>query len=269
VTALPAPVRDLVGADHERLVTWGPNLVVRGAGLVGKVGPSAARSAVVLSMDLPVATPRLVAHGPGWVVMEDVADHGEPWDEAGVFQLLADLSLLHAFDHSALVGSPLDEPLSTWWRRVSRHGNLDVPMPTALRRVALDPAPLFEVLDRAPRRLVHADPYRHNVRRPSQGQRVWIDWDDALLAPAELDVAAWMLEGHWFLGRRISFDEVRATYRPQPAAPPPDEARLAAALLLVTATQDLVSLRDDEGEAALTRFLDERLDALDRLGRSG
>jgi hypothetical protein len=294
-------VVELLGEAPEQLATRGPNLVLRGGALVAKLGPAAARPAAALSLHLPLATPRLVDHGPGWLVTEEVPDHGGAWNETAVFELVGDLAELHAFDPAPLVGSALDEPLTAWWRRVGHNGNLAVALPAPLRRVLDDPTPLFELLRAAPRRLVHGDPYRHNVRRPTPGQRVWIDWDDALLGPPELDVAAWMLEGHWFLGRRVTFDEVRAAYRASPptdrapaagdgapaagdgalaagdgapaagdGAPAPlDDARLAAAILLVTASQDLVALREEEGEQALGRFVAERLDALDHLGLAG
>jgi hypothetical protein len=268
--ALPGEVLDLLGDAPERITRFGPAEVLRGRGLVAKVGPTAARNALVLGSHLPLSRPALVAAGPDWVVMEEVADHGGDWDEAQVFDLVGDLAVLHSAEVGALVGSELDEPLVAWWRRVSAYGNLDVGLPRSFLAVLAEPRTVFDVLADARPRLVHTDPYRRNIRRPAPGERVWIDWDDALLGPPALDLAAWMLDGHWFLGRTIDPEEVLESYQRHEVdgTPAITSAELDAALVLVTVTQDLPSLRDERGEAALARFVDERQNALVRLGLS-
>jgi hypothetical protein len=168
--------------------------------------------------------------------MEDVPDHGGQWEVSELMTLLADLAALHAAPVERLIGSPLDEPLVTWFRRVGAFGNLSVPLPEPLRAVLDDPTPLLDVLTAAPRRLLHTDPYRRNIRRPSPDVRVWVDWDDAVLGPPALDVAAWLLDGPWYLGRGIDRDQTRAAYGRRV-----DDIELDAAVLLITLTQDLVS----------------------------
>lgn len=260
-SSVPAEVLEHLGPVPERIDGWGGSAVLRGRGRVAKVGPSARRNAVVLSLDLPLRRPQLLDYGADWVVMEDVPDHEAPWTPAELMTLLPDLAALHAVTVDPLIGSPLDEPLLTWSLRVGAFGNLSVPLPKALRSVLEDPTPLLQVLTAGPRVLLHTDPYRANIRRPSPGERVWIDWDDAVLGPPALDLAAWLLEGPWFLGRIIDREEARAEYGEEV-----DDVQLDAAVLLITLTQDLVSLRKSKGPALVGALIDERMECLARLG---
>ena len=215
----------------------------------------------MLALDLPVRRPKLVDHGTDWVVMEDVPDHDAPWTPTELMTILADLSSLHAAPVDALMASPLDESLTAWSRRVSAYGNVSVPLPQPLRSVLGNPSPLLDVLAAGPRVLLHTDPYRANIRRPSPGERVWIDWDDAVLGPPALDVAAWLLDGPWCFGRNLDRDEARGAYGQEV-----DDNQLDAAVVLITLTQDLVSLREERGQAVVDAFVDDRMDCLARLG---
>lgn len=216
---------------------------------------------MVLALDLPVRRPKLVDHGADWVVMEDVPDHEAPWTPTELMTILADLSALHAAPVDALMGSPLDESLTAWSRCVRTYGNVSVPLPQSLRTVLENPTPLLDVLAAGPRVLLHTDLYRANIRRPSPGERVWIDWDDALLGPPALDVAAWLLDGPWFFGRTLDRDNVCAAYGQEI-----DDNQLDAAVVLITLTQDLVSLGEERGQAVADAFVDDRMDCLARLG---
>lgn len=266
VGGVPVPVQvlDHLGPAPEFLEGWGGSVVLRGRGCIAKVGPAARRNAVALSLDLPLRRPALLDEGSGWVVMEDVPDHGGRWDAAELMTLVADLAALHTFPVEGLIGSPFDESLLSWSQRVSAFGNLAVPLPEPLRGVLEDPAPLLDVLTVGPRRLLHTDPYRRNVRRPSPKVRVWIDWDDAVLGPPALDLAAWQLEGPWFLGHTIDRERTRAAY-----GRIIDDAEFDAAVVLVTLTQDLESLCESKGPEVLAAFIDERMECLARLGVAG
>jgi hypothetical protein len=260
---LPQEVLSYVGDEPEHLVGWGGGAVVRGHGVVAKVGPTAERNAFVLSLDLPVELPVLIDHGRGWVVMEDVPDHGDPWTPAELWTMVPDLAALHRAAVAPMMGSPLDEPLAVWIERVAAFGNLAVPMPSTLRAVLDKPGPLLEILSTSPRQLVHSDPDRRTIRRPSSGRRVWIDWDDAVFGPPALDLAAWLLEGPWYLGQRIDRDELGVAYHGDI-----DESHLDAAILLISRTQDLASLAQ-KGSEALNAFVDERMECVERLGLAG
>jgi Phosphotransferase enzyme family len=270
---LPAEVVDLVGREPEPLIGYGSCLVFRGRGRVAKVGVGAEREAFVLGLPLPLQVPRLVAAGPGWVVMDEVADRGDPWPEAETWRLLDDLAILHAAfaDVDELRGSPIDCPLAVYFDRISAYGNrAGVVLPPELDQALTQPQPLLEVLEQAERTLVHGDPYRRNIRRPDRTQRVWIDWEDATIAPAGLDLAAWLLDGPWHYGRSFDRDAMLTRYLngPNVVARPALEPALDAAVVLITSSQDIVELQATMGSAALDAFVTDRLDALNRLSQT-
>jgi hypothetical protein len=269
---VPAAVLDLLGPAPQRLRGHGAAVVLAGNGLIAKIGPGAPREAFVLGLSLPVATPSLVAQADRWVVTEEVTDAGDPWSESDLFVLLDDLAALHdAFVDRAdiLSNSPLDVPLPVYLDHLSGYGDLEG-LPPSVRHVIEEPGPILDVLTTASRTLVHGDPYRRNVRRPSHGGRVWIDWEDAVWSAAELDLAAWLFDGPWHLGRRIDRDRAVKRYLEGRSHVDPEgfEQRLDAAILLMTVSQDLASLRRTKGRAALEAFVNERLEAIARLERS-
>ena len=117
-SGLPVDVVDLVGHDPERLVGYGSCLVVRGQGRIAKVGAGADREAFVLGLSSPLEVPRLVAAGRGWVVMDEMDDHGDGWSESETWCLLDDLASLHASFAGASErrGSVIDCPLDVLLR---------------------------------------------------------------------------------------------------------------------------------------------------------
>ena len=211
VSGLPVAVAELVGHDPERLVGYGSCQIVRGQGRVAKVGAGADREAFVLGLSSPLEVPRLVAAGPGWVVMDEIADHGGPWSESETRCLLDDLASLHAaFAGSReLRGSVIDCPLDANFARISAYGNrAGVELPPELDQALLQPEWLHAILDEGEHTLVHGDPYRQNIRRPDRHSRIWIDWEDAVVGPAAWDLAAWMLDGPWHFARAVDRDSV-------------------------------------------------------------
>ena len=273
VVILVPAVAKFVGSHPERLVGSGGCSVWRGGGFVAKCGTGANREAHVLSGAvgaLPLAAPELVAAGDGWVVMRDVADSADPWDERDLVALLVDLAALHdRFDGiDAEAAGPLavgpGEALARW-RVYGRREH--VVLPTRLLRVLEDPSPLLKILDDQPTTLVHGDAYPGNVLRPRPGQRVWIDWEDSLVGPAVFDLAAFFGNGPWMFGRALSRRKWLEPYRAALGTHRPalDEA-FDAALLLWTLSQSLDDLLVERGATALEAFVSERIDALDQLG---
>jgi thiamine kinase-like enzyme len=123
------------------------------------------------------------------------------------------------------------------------------------------------VLEQAPRTLVHTDPYPRNILQPEAGVRVWIDWEDALFGPAALDLAAWLLEGPWSLGRsldRTAALDVYCAARVQPVDRRQLERTLDAAVIASTLGQNLTALARESPDG-LRVLVDERVAALDRL----
>ena len=201
--------------------------------------------------------------------MEEVSDSGEDWDEPSLEALVDDLAILHdAFASANLRGTPVDVPLPDYFARIAGYGSGLDSLPQAVREVVEKPEPLLALLGAAPITLAHADPYRGNVRRPSPAVRVWIDWEDAIGAPAALDIAALMLEGPWFLGRSLDRDRLVRRYL---AARTTDPGRdfdreLDAATLMITVSQDVADLGATQGATAVRALSGERVAALRRLG---
>lgn len=269
---VPDEVAVFVGPRPERLAGYGSCSVWRGAGLVAKIGPGAAREAHVLSGRVgavPLRTPELVAEGDGWVVMRDVGTDDRPWDERALMGLLGDLAALHDCFAGAdatiagplpLGGRPLIEHHATYGVRER------VALPAALAELLDDPEPLLAILEAEPATLVHGDAYPGNVVRTARSHRVWIDWEDALIGPAAIDLAAFCGSGPWILGRSLDRDRVLATYHAKRRhAVASLERSFDAAVIVWTVSQNLDALRDERGSSAFEAFIQERVDALRRL----
>jgi len=174
-TALPPEVTVLVGETPRPLTGYGEARVVAGQGRVAKLGPRSVivREARILCVEagrLPLALPEPVATGPGWLVMQEVPDHGGRWDERGFATLLGDLARLHdAFEGSPVLGGewlrdPAGLDLAATLAEGQRGG---IELPEPLARVLSNPRPIADVIARSrPLTLVHGDPTPENVRRP-------------------------------------------------------------------------------------------------------
>ena len=91
--------------------------------------------------------------------------------------------------------------------------------------------------------------------------------EDAIAAPAALDIAALMLEGPWFLGRRLDRDRLVRRYLAARTtnAGRDFERALDAATIAITLSQDLSELEATHGATAVDAFIAERLAAVRRL----
>lgn len=257
----------------QRLSGYGSCAVYNGNGLIAKVGPGATREYHVLSGaagQLPLHTPRVRDHGSDWVIMDEIPDiSSRHWCLDELLDLLIDLAVLHDafYDRPQEPGNPLSTSLSDHIERLSRHDpGESALLPPALRRTVEDPSVLLSILADSPTTLIHGDPYPSNIRQPRTGVRFWIDWEDAILGPPALDVAAWFLEGPWSLGRPINREMAILTYLAARTVPVDTEAfrrQLDAATILLTPTQNLTELAELD---ALPGFIAERNAALLRLG---
>ena len=88
-----------------------------------------------------------------------------------------------------------------------------------------------------------------------------------MIAPAVLDLAAWMLDGPWHFARAFDRDSMLTRYLSGSKSVTRSalEPALDAAVVLITASQNLVELQASMGSDALAAFVSERLDALGRL----
>ena len=271
-------VTDFLGATPRRLLGYGAATTLAGRGKVAKVGPPVVteREAGVLGArlgPLPIEVPTLVSHGPGWLVMDEVPDHGGAWTEAGFAELLIDLARLHdTYQASpALECGWLRDPAGNDLRATLDEGGdwTGVELPEPLVQARSDPHAIAQIIATAqPLTLVHGDPTPHNVRRPERGRRVWIDWEWASAAPAAVDIACWLGEAPWQFGRTLDRDTHVTAYlnaRSRPVDRAEFERTLDAALVLFLFANNLPSLARCSGARALQALLTERTDALARL----
>lgn len=279
-TKVPPEVAELLGPARRRLSGYGECAVLAGSGNVAKIGPNhvVAREARILgelANSVPLELSALVASGFGWLVMEEVADVAAAWDERQFIELLADLARLHdPFASSpALDGGWLRDPAGADLAATLAGGGerLGVELPDPLARVLDDPSPVAGILARSrPLTLVHGDPNPANVRRPETIEgRVWIDWEWASAASAAVDLACWLGEWPWRFGRRFDREVCIGLYlgaRRRPVERAELEHALDAALVLFLFANDLPNLAREEGSAALQALIDERSEALQRLG---
>jgi len=271
---LPLDVLDRLGPRPEEVPSAGACQVLRGRGLVAKIGPVAVIEAEVALLELreslPLAVPALLERGSGWLLLEDVRDLGGPWSDDDLAGSLADLAALHdafvdspALDHAWLrhpFGPDLDGLLA-----LAREGPGGLPDP--LGDLLHDPSPLLEILARQPATILHGDPWPANVRRPAPGRRVWLDWEQASVGPAAADVATWLDQTPWHLEHAIDvdwhLDRYLAARRP-PVAVADFHAAVDAASLLWFFAFDLPNLGEADSRLA-QRMVRQRLEATARL----
>jgi hypothetical protein len=178
------------------------------------------RAAVVLKRATPVevaamraigvvvglARPRLLAAGPGWLVVPFYAGPALGPDGDVPTEVWTALGRVHAhwFRRRPRIVPVVD---AAWWRTmVTRHAlpavrgagdrtgdPLFTGVAAQLERWALDPR-VRAALALLPRTLVHGDAHRGNVVLAADGA-VLIDWGNARLAPAGLDLATMSAQG--------------------------------------------------------------------------
>lgn len=204
LSAVPSRVLARLGQAPEELGRFGSSRVLRGHGLVLKVGPPerAAREACVLAESdrLPLAVASLLDSGAGWLLLEEVdsvgAAESRVEDEA-----LADLARLHeAFAGDSFLGDPrlrdiTDHELPELRER-SQQLARDLALPEPLLTLAVSPEPLLTQLLGATT-LLHGDAWPGNVLRLRGGGRCWIDWEEAGIGHAALDLANWLYGSPW------------------------------------------------------------------------
>jgi phosphotransferase family enzyme len=204
LSAVPSRVLARLGRAPEELGRFGSSRVVRGEGVVLKVGPTdrAAREAFMLAEigGLPLAVPSLLDAGDGWLLLEEVDSishfEGSERDDA-----LADLARLHdVFAGGALLSDRRLRDVTGYelpgLRERSMRLARDLVLPEPLRALATDPEPLLTHL-RDANTLLHGDAWPGNVLPLPGGGRCWIDWEEAGTGHAALDLANWLYGSPW------------------------------------------------------------------------
>jgi len=206
MTELPSDVLMRLGPTPQDLTRQGSSRVLRGNGLVAKVGSpeGIAREAFLFGEAaalLPVGVPSLVASGPGWILMDDVA--GEPAAPDDVAPL-AGLAQLHelfvgatGIEHERfrdVFGRERAELLA-----LARESANAAALPEPLASLLDDPSPLGTFVDTEPRTLVHGDAWSGNV--VTRGKDfLWLDWTESGAGPAAYDVSLWLYGSAWAPG---------------------------------------------------------------------
>ena len=253
--AVPAAVWRRIGTEPQDVTRLGSSRVLRGNGYVAKTGPPGriAREAYVLGEladRLPLAVPRLIEAGSGWLVMVDAGRGGPPagWSAAP----MGDLAALHAIfaDSTALADARLADPFGADLSGLLAAGAA-VELPPPLDRLHADPAPLLAAFAGQPVTLVHGDAWHGNLVWAT-GRPVWIDWEECSRAPAVADLATW-LYGSAFVPPTPTPERDLAAYGPV------DRRAVEAAFLLLFLALDV---------PVLTEVADARSVVADRVDRA-
>jgi len=196
MTEVPLHILDRLGPMPDEVAGAGACRVLRGNALVVKMGPvsviEAEAALLELGPSLPLSVPALLDRGPGWLLLEDVADSPRPWSDDDLAGALHDLAALHdTFTESPVLAHEwLRHPFGPDLDGLLALGRQDArSLPPPLRTLLDDPAPLLAILAQEPSTVLHGDPWPANVRRPQPGRRVWLDWEQASVGPAAADLA--------------------------------------------------------------------------------
>jgi hypothetical protein len=262
-----------LGDSPRELSRFGSSRVLAGGNLVLKVGPSdrATREAFVLGevgLSSWLGVPSLIDAGEGWLLLRaiDVAEPNDParWHA----EALADLARLHeafagprALNDGRLrdiTGRELPA-LAAECRKLAARLNL----PEPLRVLATDLAPLLGEL-REQDTLLHGDAWKGNVLSTKSGARYWIDWEEAGVGHAALDLANWLYGSPWVPAASDPAGDL-ATYltsRETPIDPTGFRRAVDAAVVLLFLLLDLPGLADcpeqDRNELVERRALTAR-----------
>lgn len=207
---IPPEALEYVGADSRILETSADAVLLFGNSRVAKIAPPELieRETFVISGQagkLPVATPRLVDWGVNWLVMEAIAYDRGRWSDDDLHKAVRQMAALHdRFEDSVVLTSPvLRRPFGRDLGRLFRESATAAEhLSSSLIEVLEDPAVLTDALDLIPLTLAHGDPWPHNMLR-GPDEIVWIDWSHASAAPAVADLASWLDQTPFAIGRTI------------------------------------------------------------------
>lgn len=207
---LPDAIVSYVGENPEILWESGEVVVYAGGGYQAHVGPpdAVARERLVLlrelAKDIPLFLPQVLDWDITWTVVEDLRPT-DAWSDEDVMAAVAELSRLHeTFERSDDLTSPLlrrpfdrdcDEVLAP-----ARECGWQLPDPLA--QLLEDPSPLLEVLGCMPETLLHGDPWPANVALRGS-ERVWLNWWQLSVGPGVADLASWLDQTPFQLGRVV------------------------------------------------------------------
>lgn len=154
---------------------------------------------------IPVQTPHLIDWGVNWLVMDEIEHERGRWEDAYLLGAIRQMASLHdAFENAGVLTSPiLRKPFGRdIGKMFLESAQAAQYLSSPLIEVLENPAVLIEALNELPLTLTHGDPWPHNMLR-SGDEIIWIDWTHASAAPAVADLASWLDQTPFAIGRTI------------------------------------------------------------------
>lgn len=201
-------VAEYVGKEPVELDGLGDARILAGNGYIAKIGSpdSIERERFALTIDdLPVAVPHLIDWDISWLVFEEIKDAGTEWSDEEISTALVQLAALHdRFEESMTIESPvLRRPLGRDLNEIlSDARSSGWHLPDELAMLLANPSPLVDMLRLGPQTFLHGDPWPFHLRR-SGGEIFWVDWEHVSVGPAAADLASWLDQAPFHVGRQI------------------------------------------------------------------
>lgn len=203
-------IAQYVGDDPIELEGPGDPRILVGNGYVAKIGSPEVieRERLLLTQalgPLPMTVPHVIDWDIAWLVTEQIEDSQSEWTEDQLASALTQLARLHdEFEESRALESPLlRRPLGRDLNELlgdARASGWALPDPLA--ELLTNPAPIIEVLRAGPQTLLHGDPWPWHLRR-SGSEVIWVNWSQASVGPASADLASWLDQTPFHVGRPI------------------------------------------------------------------
>lgn len=199
-----------VGEDPVELEGSQDPRVFFGNGYVAKIGSPDVieRERTILTQALgpmPMGLPHLIDWDIAWLVTEDVPDSKSEWTDEELMTALGQLAELHDdFESGRALESPaLRRPLGRdLGELLAASRSSGWALPEGLSELLANPASLVEVMRAGPQTLLHGDPWPWQIRR-SGSELVWVNWGQASVGPAAADLASWLDQTPFHVGRPI------------------------------------------------------------------
>lgn len=201
-------VAEYVGNDPVELDGFGDPRAFAGNGYVAKVGlpDSIERERMALTLEsLPMPVPHVIDWDISWIVEEEIKDAGTGWSDDDLVAALEQLAAMHdRFEGSAVLESPvIRRPLGRDLNELMSDARASGwVLPGDLGEMLMNPSPLVDVLRLGPQTLLHGDPWPFHLRR-SGGEIFWLDWTQVSMGPAAADLASWLDQAPFHVGRPI------------------------------------------------------------------
>lgn len=203
-------VAQYVGDDPIEVDGPGDPRTFVGNGYVAKIGSPEVieRERMLLTQalgPLPMNLPHLIDWDIAWLVHEEIEDSRTEWTEDELSESLGQLAELHdRFEEAQAIDAPvLRRPLGRDLNELladARSSGWVLPEPLA--ELLASPSPVIEVLRNGPQTLLHGDPWPWHLRR-SGSEIIWVNWSQASVGPASADLASWLDQTPFHVGRPI------------------------------------------------------------------